>query len=65
MQLSSTLFGVAVIQIKPQMETVLNLPPESLAKEVQLCEDLQDLFTTYNLSPDLLAFDKFRYSSDQ
>jgi hypothetical protein len=32
MQLSQTLFGVLVVQIKPQLEKVLNLPHDSLAK---------------------------------
>ena len=31
MQLSATLFGVLVVQVKPQLEAVLNLPPDALA----------------------------------
>ena len=29
----STLFGVLVVQIKPQLETLLNLPEDSLTKD--------------------------------
>ena len=32
MQLESTLFGVAVVQIKPQLEKLLNLAEDSLTK---------------------------------
>lgn len=34
----STLFGVCIIQIKPQMEKVLCLPPDSLTKEIKLTQ---------------------------
>ena len=56
MQLESTLFGMCVIQIKPQLERVLNLPENSLTKEIQLTQDLIDLFLTYQVSSDLLSF---------
>ena len=36
MQLESTLFGVAVVQIKPALERVLRLSPDSLTKEIRL-----------------------------
>ena len=48
-QLQSTLFGVLVIQIKPHLEAVLNLPPESLTKEVELTQALMDLFIQYQI----------------
>lgn len=38
MQLESTLFGVAVIQVKPLLEEVLNLPHDALTKEIQLSQ---------------------------
>lgn len=38
MQLESTLFGVAIIQIKPQLEKILRLPNDSLTKEIQLTQ---------------------------
>lgn len=38
MQLESTLFGVCVVQIKPQLEKVLRLPDDSLTKEIQLTQ---------------------------
>lgn len=36
MQLASTLFGIVVIQIKPQLEKLLNLPQDSLTKEIRM-----------------------------
>merc|ERR1719443_1611643 len=44
MQLESTLFGIVVVQIKPQLEKVLNLAPDSLAKEIKLTQDLMEMF---------------------
>lgn len=57
MQLESTLFGVVVIQIKPALERVLNLPQNSLTKEIKLSQDLLNLFITYNIPSDLLSYD--------
>jgi len=57
MQLESTLFGVCIIQIKPQLEKVLNLPNDSLTKEIQLTQDLLSLFIEYQVPSDLLSFD--------
>jgi hypothetical protein len=56
MQLESTLFGVCVIQIKPQLEKVLNLAPNSLTKEIKLNQDLMELFIDYQIPSDLLSF---------
>merc|ERR1712190_4170 len=56
MQLESTLFGILVIQIKPQLEKVLNLPVDSLTKEIKLTQDLMQLFIKYQISSDLLSF---------
>eukprot|EP00656_Telonema_subtile_P010681 TRINITY_DN15184_c0_g2_i5.p1 TRINITY_DN15184_c0_g2~~TRINITY_DN15184_c0_g2_i5.p1 ORF type:complete len:752 (-),score=190.90 TRINITY_DN15184_c0_g2_i5:44-2299(-) len=58
MQLESTLFGVVVIQIQPQLERLLNLAPDSLAKEIQLQERLMELFVKYQIPADLLAFEE-------
>eukprot|EP01001_Neometanema_parovale_P000630 NODE_106_length_3330_cov_60.169941_g98_i0.p1 GENE.NODE_106_length_3330_cov_60.169941_g98_i0~~NODE_106_length_3330_cov_60.169941_g98_i0.p1 ORF type:complete len:701 (+),score=186.69 NODE_106_length_3330_cov_60.169941_g98_i0:1046-3148(+) len=55
MQLSSTLFGIAVIQIKPQMERLLRLPPDSLTKEIRLTQDLMEMFMKYQIPSDLLT----------
>eukprot|EP00475_Leptophrys_vorax_P007974 TRINITY_DN15106_c0_g1_i1.p1 TRINITY_DN15106_c0_g1~~TRINITY_DN15106_c0_g1_i1.p1 ORF type:complete len:946 (+),score=278.82 TRINITY_DN15106_c0_g1_i1:56-2893(+) len=55
-QLESTLFAVCVLQIKPQMEKLLHLPHDSLTKEIQLTEDLMELFITYQIPSDLIAF---------
>jgi len=57
MQLESTLFGVLVVQIKPQLERVLNLPDDSLTKEIKLTQDLMQLFIKYQIPSDLLSFD--------
>lgn len=57
MQLESTLFGICFIQIKPHLETVLNLPPDSLTKEIKLTQDLMKLFVEYQIPSDLLSFD--------
>ena len=57
MQLAGTLFGVCVVQVKPQLEKVLNLPPGALTKEVELTEDLLKLFIEYQAPADLLAVD--------
>ncbi len=35
---ASTLFGVCVLQIKPQLEKLLNLPNDALTKEIALTQ---------------------------
>lgn len=55
MQLESTLFGVLVIQIKPQLDKVLKLNPDSLTKELRLTQDLMDMFIKYQIPSDLLS----------
>jgi len=65
MQLESTLFGVCVIQIKPQLERLLNLPPDALTKEIQLAQDLQTLFIEYQMPSDLLSYDGDKNSSSR
>eukprot|EP00930_Biecheleria_cincta_P046775 TRINITY_DN3230_c0_g1_i1.p1 TRINITY_DN3230_c0_g1~~TRINITY_DN3230_c0_g1_i1.p1 ORF type:complete len:947 (-),score=250.40 TRINITY_DN3230_c0_g1_i1:101-2941(-) len=57
MQLESTLFGILVVQIKPQLEQVLNLADDSLTKEIKLTQDLMQLFIKYQIPTDLLSFD--------
>jgi len=57
MQLESSVFGVCVIQIKPQLEALLGLPEDSLAKEIKLTEDLMELFVEYQIPSDLLSYD--------
>lgn len=56
MQLASTLFGVAVVQIKPQLEKLLKLPDDSLTKEIALTQDLLNLFMEYQIPSDLLSY---------
>jgi hypothetical protein len=43
--------------VKPQLEAVLRLPPDSLTKEIKLTEDLTELFIKYQIPADLLACD--------
>lgn len=57
MQLESTLFGVCVIQIKPQLEKLLKLPADSLTKEIRMTQDLLNLFIEYQIPSDLLSYD--------
>eukprot|EP00931_Biecheleriopsis_adriatica_P058888 TRINITY_DN3514_c0_g1_i1.p1 TRINITY_DN3514_c0_g1~~TRINITY_DN3514_c0_g1_i1.p1 ORF type:complete len:950 (-),score=227.67 TRINITY_DN3514_c0_g1_i1:93-2942(-) len=58
MQLESTLFGILIVQIKPQLEQVLNLAQDSLTKEIKLTQDLMQLFIKYQIPSDLLSFDQ-------
>ena len=60
MQLASTLFGVCIIQIKPQMEKVLNLPDGALTKEIQLTQDLMQMFIEYQVRDGMGAREKER-----
>jgi len=57
MQLDSSILGVCVIQIKPQLEKLLGLPKDSLSKEMKLTEDLTELFVKYQIPSDLLSCD--------
>ena len=57
MQLESTLFGVCIVQIKPQLERLLRLPDDSLTKEIKLTQDLLSLFIEYHIPSDQLSFD--------
>ena len=59
MQLSSSVFGVCIVQIKPQLETLLGLPAESLDKEMKLTQDLMELFVEYQVPSDLLSYNGF------
>jgi len=57
MQLGSTAFAVAVIEIKPQLELLLKLPPGSLTKEIKLTQDLAKLFIEFQVPSDLVTYD--------
>ena len=58
MQLESTLFGVVLLQVKPQLEQVLQLKPDSLTKEIALTQDIMKLFMDYQIPADLLSYDE-------
>jgi hypothetical protein len=57
MQLESTLFAFAIIQIKPHMEQILHLEENSLIKEMKLTQDLMKLFVEYQISSEFLSYD--------
>jgi hypothetical protein len=57
MQLEGSVFGVLIIQLKPQLEALLKLPADSLTKEIQLCQDLLELFISYQIPSDLLTYE--------
>mmetsp|Transcript_11544 Transcript_11544/g.29242 ORF Transcript_11544/g.29242 Transcript_11544/m.29242 type:complete len:923 (-) Transcript_11544:352-3120(-) len=57
MQLQSTLFAVAVVEIKPQLEQLLKLPAGSLTKEIKLTQDLVRLFIEFQVPCDLMTYD--------
>jgi hypothetical protein len=56
LQLADTVMAVGVIQLRPQMERLLNLPADSLTKEVQLNQDVTSLLVDYQIPSDLLAY---------
>ena len=57
MQLQSSVFGVCCIQLKPQLEMLLGLPPDALTKEVKMTQNLLELFIDYQIPSDLLSYD--------
>jgi hypothetical protein len=57
MQLESSVLGICVVQLKPQLEAVLALPPDSLTKEIRLTLDILSLFIDYQIPPDLISSD--------
>ena len=57
MQLESSVFGICVIQIKPQLERLLGLPDHALTKEIQLTQDIMSLFVDYQVPSDLMTYD--------
>merc|ERR1719305_1669335 len=57
MQLASSLFGILVVQVKPQLEAVLNLLAGALTKEIELSSQLMDLLQTYSVPTDVLSFE--------
>ena len=57
MQLESSMFGVCIVQLKPQLEVLLGLPDGALTKEIKLTQDLMSLFVEYQIPSDLLSYD--------
>ena len=56
MQLESSVVGVCVVQLKPQLEVLLGLPDDSLTKEIRLTKDLMSMFLEYQIPSDLLSY---------
>lgn len=56
MQLGGTVIALLVVQIKPQLELVLNLSPGSLIKQIKLTQDLMELFIEYQIPSDMLSY---------
>jgi len=63
MQLSSSVFGICIVQIKPQLEALLGLPADSLDKEMKLTQDLMELFIEYQVPSDLLSYSGYSEST--
>ena len=53
--LSTSLLGVCIIQVKPQLEKLLKLPSYFLTKEIRFTYKLIKLFTQFNIPSDLLS----------
>ena len=57
MQLQSTMFSMCIVQIKPQLEAVLQLEAGALTKEIKLTQDLMKLFIEHQIPSDMLNFE--------
>lgn len=57
MQLENSLFSLLLVDVKPQLEKVLNLPSDSLTKEIRLTQDLLEMLSVYQIPTSLLSFD--------
>ena len=57
MSLASSVFGFCVVQLKPQLEKLLNLDDGALNKEIELTEELTLLFVDFQIPSDLLSYD--------
>ena len=56
MQLESTLFSIVLLQVKPQLEKVLQLMPGSLTTEISLTQDIMKLFVECHIPAELLSY---------
>ena len=57
LQLEGSVFALAIILVRPQLEKALNLVGGSLTKELELTEGIMELLTTYHIPADVLAYD--------
>lgn len=51
------MFGICIVQLKPQLETLLRISYGALTKEVWLTRNLMLLFIDYQIPSDLLTYD--------
>ncbi|KAI8816120.1 uncharacterized protein EV422DRAFT_509988 [Fimicolochytrium jonesii] len=58
LQLQATLFAICHIDIKPQLESLFNLPSDAPTKEIKLTQDLMQLFIEHQIPSDLLRFEE-------
>ena len=49
MQLEGSVFGLLLIELKPQLEKLLALPQDALTKEIALTQKLLELFIDYQV----------------
>jgi hypothetical protein len=54
MQLESSVFAIAIVQLKPQLEILLGLPSGAL--DIALTENLMKLFVEFQIPSDLLSY---------
>jgi len=57
MQLEGSVFGVLIVQLRPQLERLLRLPADALTKEIALTQRLLELFIEFQIPSDLFAYD--------
>lgn len=55
-QMASTVFAIVIVQVKPQLEKVLNIPADGLTKEIQLTQVLLELFIEHQIPSDLISY---------
>merc|ERR1712000_585899 len=57
MQLEGSMFALVVVDVKPQLERLLQLPAGALTREIKLTQELCELFVKYQIPADLLSYD--------
>jgi hypothetical protein len=65
MQLAGTLFSILTLQIRPQIEKILKLPPDSLYQNIKLSDDIIEIILKYQISSDLLAYQGWEFGTTE